>query len=334
MIITRTPFRISFFGGGTDFPAFYREHGGAVLSTTINKYCYIMTRELPPFFEYKYRIRYTQREETGSIDAIRHPVVREVLQQMQLPYGIEMVHTSDIPAMSGIGSSSAFTVGFLQGMQALSGRITSKRQLADWAIDIEQNKLHENVGSQDQIAVAFGGFNRIDFGTDGNYYVNPITIASSKVEQLQQSCLLFFTGFTRNSSVIQSSQLKRMRENTPALLEMRALVDESCELLNSDGDLSGFGRLLDQSWQLKRRLSNLVSNESIDTWYAQAKNAGALGGKILGAGGGGFLLIFAEPDAHAAIKQALSELLYVPFAFENTGSHISMYSTINYSGSL
>ncbi len=332
MIITRTPFRISFFGGGTDFPAFYREHGGAVLSTTINKYCYIMTRELPPFFEYKYRIRYTQREETKSISAIRHPVVREVLQQLQLPYGIEMVHTSDIPAMSGIGSSSAFTVGFLQGIQALAGRMTSKRQLADWAIDIEQNKLHENVGSQDQIAVAFGGFNRIDFRTDGSYYVNPITISPSRVEQLQQACLLFFTGFTRDSSAIQSSQLKRLRENTPALLEIRALVDESCELLNSGGDICGFGRLLDHGWQLKRRLSSSVSNESIDAWYVQAKKAGALGGKILGAGGGGFLLIFAEPSAHSAIKESLNNLLHVPFAFETTGSHISMYSTINYCG--
>jgi len=332
MIITRTPFRISFFGGGTDFPAFYREHGGAVLSTTINKYCYIITRELPPFFDYKYRIRYTKREETNSIAAIQHPVVKEVLRQMQLPYGIEMVHTSDIPAMSGIGSSSAFTVGFLQGIQALAGKMTSKRQLANWAIDIEQNKLHENVGSQDQIAVAFGGCNRIDFHTDGSYFVNPITIAPARLQQLQQACLLFFTGFTRNSSTIQSTLLKRLRQNTSALLEIRALVDEACELLNSDQDINNFGRLMDQSWQLKRHLSNSVSNENIDTWYARAKKAGALGGKILGAGGGGFLLIFAEPGAHSAIQQALNDLLHVPFAFESTGSHITMYSTISYSG--
>jgi D-glycero-alpha-D-manno-heptose-7-phosphate kinase len=332
MIITRTPFRISFFGGGTDFPAFYREHGGAVISTTINKYCYILTRELPPFFKYKYRIRYTKREETTSIAAIKHPVVREVLQQMQLPYGVEVVHTSDIPAMSGIGSSSAFTVGFLQCVRALAGKMSSKRQLADLAIDIEQNKLQENVGSQDQIAVAFGGFNRIDFKTDGNYYVTPITVAPTKLQQLQQSCLLFFTGFTRDSSVIQSAQLKRMRENTNILLEIMALVDASCELLNGDRPVSDFGRLLDQGWQLKRRLSKSVSNESIDHWYATAKKAGALGGKILGAGGGGFLLIFAEPEAHDAIKHSLKNLLYVPFSFENAGSHITMYSNINYSG--
>lgn len=334
MIITRTPFRISFFGGGTDFPAFYLQHGGAVLSTTINKYCYIMTRELPPFFEYKYRIRYTKREEVSDVNAINHPSVREVLKQAKLSYGIEMVHTSDIPAMSGIASSSAFTVGFLQGVQALQGKLTTKRQLADWAIDIEQNKLLENVGSQDQIAVSFGGFNRIDFYRDGKYFVTPMTIQPSKIKQLQDACMLFFTGFARDSSKIQSKQLQRMDENIATLLKMKALVDEACELLNTDGSIYRFGEMLDESWQLKRALSDSVSNRSIDMWYAKALQAGALGGKILGAGGGGFLLIFAKPEQQPAVKAALKDLLYVPFAFESTGSHISMYSTISYSGGL
>ncbi len=331
MIITRTPFRISFFGGGTDFPAFYREHGGAVLSTTINKYCYIMTRELPPFFDYKYRIRYTTREETKSIEDIRHPVVRAILEEMNLPCGIEMVHTSDIPAMSGIGSSSAFTVGFLQGIHALAGKMTTKRQLANGAIDIEQNQLHENVGSQDQIAVAFGGLNHIEFRKDGSYFVNPITIPFERLRQLEKSCMLFFTGFTRYSSQIQSEQIKNIHHNTDALIEMTHLVEEAVTLLNSNRQISEFGNLLDYAWRLKRSLSRMVSNEMIDDCYETAKKAGALGGKILGAGGGGFLLVFAEPERQQAVREALEKLLLVPFRFENVGTQITMYSTIDYS---
>lgn len=331
MIITRTPFRISFFGGGTDFPAFYREHGGAVLSTTINKYCYIMTRELPPFFEYKYRIRYTSREETTGIEEIKHPVVREVLREMNLPCGIEVVHTSDIPAMSGIGSSSAFTVGFLQGMNALAGKMTTKRQLANGAINIEQNVLKENVGSQDQIAVAFGGFNRIDFHQDGTYFVNQITIPPERIAQLEKRCMLFFTGFTRFSTDIQAEQIKNIPRNTAELLAMKDIVDEATNLLNSDEDISRFGSLLGKSWKLKRGLGSNVSTSYIDAVYDSAICAGASGGKILGAGGGGFLLIFAEPEKQSAVREALKKLLFVPFAFETVGSQITMYSVINYS---
>ncbi len=328
MIITRTPFRISFFGGGTDFPAFYREHGGAVLSATINKYCYIMTRELPPFFDYKYRIRYTTREETNSIEEIHHPVVRAVLKEMNLPCGIEMVHTSDIPAMSGIGSSSAFTVGFLQGIHALTGKMTSKRQLANWAIDIEQNKLHENVGSQDQIAVAFGGLNKIDFQQDGSYFVNPVTIHPERIRELERCCMLLFTGWTRFSSDIQKVQLDRMKDNTPNLLEMKALVDEAVNVLNSDAPLTEFGKLLDHTWKLKRSLSDQVSTSQINDIYAAARKAGALGGKILGAGGGGFLLLFVEPERWGAVSEAVGGLLRVPFEIERIGSQITMYSAI------
>lgn len=330
MIITRTPFRISFFGGGTDFPAFYQKHGGAVISATINKYCYIMTRELPPFFDYKYRIRYTTREEVSSIGEIKHPVVREILAQMKLPYGIEMVHTSDIPAMSGIGSSSAFTVGFLQGINALSGKMTTKRQLASWAIEIEQGRLKENVGSQDQIAVSFGGLNHIEFKADGSYFVTPITIPPERIIKLQESCMLFFTGFTRYSSDIQAKQVRNIPKNTAELLEMKAIVSEALGVLNSNADLEHFGTLLDHSWKLKRALSDSVSNPDIDSFYEAAKKAGATGGKILGAGGGGFLLIFAAPGKQSAVRAALKKLLFVPFCFESIGSQITMYSTINY----
>ena len=328
MIITRTPFRISFFGGGTDFPDFYRKHGGAVLSATINKYCYITTRYLPPFFDFKYRIRYSSREETKTIDEIKHPVVREVLRKFGIENGIEMVHTSDIPAMSGIGSSSAFTVGFLQGMHALTGKLTTKRELAKWAIDIEQDILKENVGSQDQVAAAFGGLNRIDFDKVRNFYVSPVPLSEEKNVELESHLMLFFTGMTRLSSEVSEGHKRNIPTNYKKLCEMRDLVDEAIEILNSNSSLIEFGKLLDKNWKIKRSLSSSISNSAIDDYYLKAKKAGAIGGKILGAGGGGFLLIFAEPDNHIEVKKALSDLLYVPFAFENLGSQIIMYSTI------
>lgn len=328
MIITRTPFRISFFGGGTDFPDFYRKHGGAVLSSTINKYCYITTRYLPPFFDYKYRIRYSTREETKTIDEIKHPVVREVLRKFGLEYGIEMVHTSDIPAMSGIGSSSAFTVGFLQGMHALTGKMTTKRQLANSAIEIEQDILKENVGSQDQVAAAFGGVNRIDFDKTRDFFVSPVPLSEIKMAELESHSMLFFTGMTRLSSEVSEGHKRNIPYNFRKLCEMRDLVDEAIEILNSNTSLRKFGKLLDRNWKIKRSLSSSISNSIIDDYYLKAKKAGADGGKILGAGGGGFLLIFAEPDRHVRIRKALSNLLYVPFAFENLGSQIIMYSTI------
>jgi D-glycero-alpha-D-manno-heptose-7-phosphate kinase len=328
MIITRTPFRISFFGGGTDFPDFYRKHGGTVLSATINKYCYITTRILPPFFDYKYRIRYSTREETKTVEDIKHPVVREVLRKFGLDHGIEMVHTSDIPAMSGIGSSSAFTVGFLQGMHALTGQMTTKRQLANCAIEIEQNILKENVGSQDQVAAAFGGLNRIDFDKTRNFFVSPVPLSEVKMVELESHLMLFFTGMTRFSSDVSEGHKRNISANIKKLCEMRDLVDEAIEILNSNSSLIKFGKLLDKNWKIKRSLSISISNSFIDDCYLKAKKSGAIGGKILGAGGGGFLLIFAEPGKHAKVKKALSNLLYVPFAFENLGSQIIMYSTI------
>lgn len=329
MIITRTPFRISFFGGGTDFPAFFSECGGSVLSASINKYCYITTRYLPPFFDCKYRIRYTNKEETKTIDEIKHPVVREVLRKFGMKQGIEMVHTSDIPAMSGMGSSSAFTVGFLQGMYALTGKMTTKRQLAKEAIEMEQVVLRENVGCQDQIATAFGGFNRIDFHRDGSFHVDPVTVSQARVKELKDNLMLVFTGFSRYSSEVSAEQVKSISSNTAQLLEMKELVDEAVSVLNGNVPIVEFGKLLDRSWKLKRSLSKAISNSMIDESYEAALRAGAAGGKILGAGGGGFLLLFVPPKRQKAVKDALRKLLFVPFEFESLGSQIIMYSVVD-----
>jgi D-glycero-alpha-D-manno-heptose-7-phosphate kinase len=327
MVITRTPFRISFFGGGTDFPEFYVDHGGSVLSTTINKYCYILCRTLPPFFDYRYRIRYTKREEVNRIDDIAHPVVRESLRALKVSQGIEMVHTSDIPAMSGIGSSSAFTVGFLHCLYAMKGLIISKRYLASEAIKMEQEILNENVGSQDQAAVAFGGFNRIDFNREKNFYVVPITIPTERIEEIQKSLMLFFTGFTRNSSEICCEQRKNISSRIKELKMMRDMVDQAICILNSPGEpIDSFGKLLDETWKLKCSLSSRVTNNAIDDLYSLVKKSGALGGKLLGAGGGGFLLCFVPPEKQAQVRQALKDLIYVPFRFENLGSQIILYS--------
>ncbi|MEI6056121.1 MAG: kinase [Lentisphaerota bacterium] len=327
MIITRTPFRISFFGGGTDFPEHYKEHGGCVLSTTINKYCYIICRKLPPFFEYKYRIRYTHREETKSINEIGHPVVREVLRYLGIKDGIEMVHTSDIPAMSGIGSSSAFTVGFLHSLYSLKGKIVGKRYLASEAIKIEQEILKENVGSQDQVAAAFGGFNRIDFTNEHNFYVTPITINEDRIKQIQDSLMLFFTGTTRYSSNISAEHRKNLPGKVKELNSMKHLVDEAINVLNNENEpIDTFGKLLDETWKIKRSLSNLVSNSAIDDLYSAVKHAGAIGGKLLGAGGGGFLLCFVPVEKQHKVSLLLKKYIHVPFRFESLGSQITMYS--------
>jgi len=330
MILVRTPFRISFFGGGTDFPAFFSEHGGVVLSTTINKYCYILTRILPPFFDCNYRIRYTNREEVKTIDEIKHPVVREVLRKFGCKHGIEMVHTSDIPAMSGVGSSSAFTVGFLHSMHALEGRMITKRQLANEAIDIEQCVLKENVGCQDQVATAFGGFNKIEFQKDGGFYVTPVTIPDKRVRELKENLMLVFTGFSRYSSEVAAEQVKSIPDRTSELLRLKGLVDSAVSILNGDGSIDDFGSLLHEGWLLKRSLSKSISTNMIDDCYATARSAGALGGKILGAGGGGFLLLYVPQASRAAVRQALSKMLVVPFEFEKLGSQITMFSTIDH----
>ena len=328
MIITRTPFRISFFGGGTDYPVYYKEHGGAVLSTTINKYCYINCRYLPPFFDYKYRIRYTMREETKNVSEIEHPSVRECLKFVNAGKGIEMVHTSDIPARSGIGSSSSFTVGFLNALYALSGKMVTKRQLAREAIHVEQSIIKENVGSQDQVAAAFGGINKIEFGGDREFYVTPITIKENKLNKLQDSLMFFYTGFVRNASEIAGEQINATPSKKKELDLMVEMVDEAVNILNADSDdINDFGKLLHESWKIKRSLTNLITNDKIDQIYDAAIKAGALGGKLLGAGGGGFVLFYVPPACQARVKEKLRNLLLVPFRFENLGSQVIMYST-------
>lgn len=327
MIITRTPLRISFFGGGTDYPVWYKENAGAVLSTTINKYCYISCRYLPPFFNYKYRIRYVEREETQSVNEIKHPSVRECLKFLNIEHGVEMVHTSDIPARSGVGSSSAFTVGFLQALNALKGKMITKRQLAQDAINVEHNLIKENVGSQDQVAIVFGGLNKIEFGVNSEFCVYPVTILEEKIELFQNHLMLFFTGFSRNASDIAGEQIKKTPTLTNELHQMKDMVIKAVDILNSDKrDIRDFGKLLHESWQIKRSLTDMISTNEIDAIYEAARKAGALGGKLLGAGGGGFILLFAEPAIQPKIKEKLKSLIHVPFSFEKLGSQVIMYS--------
>jgi D-glycero-alpha-D-manno-heptose-7-phosphate kinase len=328
LIITRTPFRISFFGGGTDYPVYYKEHGGAVLSTTINKYCYITCRYLPPFFDHKFRIRYTSKEETQHIEEIRHPSVRECLRFLEIDKGIEMVHSGDIPAMSGIGSSSSFTVGFLNALYALQGKMVTKRKLAFDAIHVEQILIGEHVGSQDQVAAAFGGFNKIEFDGREGIYVKPVTIDMKKMKCLQDRMLFYFTGFPRFASDIANEQIKKTSQNLKELHAMKEMVDEAISILDASVErLDDFGRLLHEAWQLKKTLSAKISNGQIDHIYNTALRAGALGGKVCGAGGGGFILLFVPPEKIERVKEALNDFLLVPFRFENLGSHVIFYST-------
>ncbi|MBM3206514.1 MAG: kinase [Candidatus Staskawiczbacteria bacterium] len=323
MVISKTPFRISFFGGGTDYPVWYEKYGGSVLSTTIDKYCYISTRRLPPFFDYKYRIRYTTREEVNDISQIQHPSVRESLNYLSVNNPIEMVHTSDLPARTGIGSSSAFTVGFLNSLYALQGKMIPKKQLALDAIHVEQNLIKENVGSQDHTASAFGGLNRIDFGGAEKISVKPIIMNPSRLESLQDHMMLFFTGFSRSASEIAGEQIKKTPDKYNELMQMKSMVDKAIEVLVDDNiQIEEFGKLLDQSWKLKRGLTHLISNNQIDEIYERGIKAGAIGGKLCGAGAGGFILFFVKPENQEKVKQALKDLLHVPFRFESQGSQI------------
>lgn len=328
MIISRTPLRISFFGGGTDYPAFYDEHGGAVLSTSINKYSYVICRYLPPFFDYKYLIRFTKRQETQTIAEIEHSSVRECLNFVDLNNrGVEIQHNADLPPMSGLGSSSAFTVGLLNTLYALKGKITTKRQLALEAIHVEQELIKESVGSQDQTVAAFGGLNKIEFGGKRKIWVQPITLEQSKMDFLQSHLMLFFTGFPRNASDIAEEQIRKTPEKTKELKAMVEMVDEAVKVLNGGQDgYTDFGTLLHESWKLKRSLTERISTDNIDEIYEAARQAGVLGGKLLGAGGGGFMLLFVQPEIQQKIKEKLNKLLYVPFNFHDLGSQIVYYA--------
>jgi D-glycero-alpha-D-manno-heptose-7-phosphate kinase len=322
VIISRTPFRISFFGGGTDYPVWYRENGGAVLATTIDKYCYITCRYLPPFFEYKHRIVYTLTELVRDIDEIRHPAVREVLRYLKVSDGLEIHHDGDLPARTGLGSSSSFTVGMLHALYALNGEKPSKMQLAREAIHLEQDIMKENIGSQDQVLAAFGGFNRIDFSGKNTVDVRPVAVSPQKLASLQSCLMLFFTGLSRTASEVAAEQIKQTPGKKRELTEMRSMVDKAIAIVRGEGDLDDFGRLLHEGWQLKRSLTDKISTPAVDGIYAAARDAGATGGKLLGAGGGGFIIFFVKPELQARVKAALHGVLYVPFRFETGGSQI------------
>lgn len=326
MIISRTPFRISFFGGGTDYPAWYRDNGGAVLNATINKYCYVSCRYLPPFFKHKYLIRYRLTELVNALSEIQHPSVRECLKFMNIDSGIEMVHTSDIPARSGVGSSSAFTVGFLNTLAALKGRMLTKRQLANNAIEVEQDWIKEHVGSQDQVATAFGGLNRINFSGKHDFLVQPVTIGDEKIQLLQDHLMFFFTGISRTASEIAAKQINSISSKAKELTAMQQMVDQAVNILNgSKANIEDFGKLLHESWMIKSSLTDSVSTRCVDEMYKIARDAGAIGGKLCGAGGGGFFLLFVPPEKQRLVKQKLDKALHVPFSFESLGSQIILY---------
>lgn len=325
MIISRTPFRISFFGGGTDFPSWYKKNGGSVISTTIDKYCYISCRRLPPFFEYKHRIVYSRYEHVNEVDEIVHPAVRETFRFMNISEGLEIHHDADIPARSGLGSSSSFTVGLLHALYAFHGKMITKKRLALEAIYIEQEMIKENVGSQDQVAVAFGGFNRIGFYGNHDIEVIPIMMDRRRLITFQDHFMLFFTGFSRSASKIEEEKIKRINKRKNELRVLQNMVDEAVKILNGRNFMD-FGKLMHESWMLKKRLASNVSNNFIDHIYEIAIKNGAIGGKILGAGGGGFILFFVRPEDRKSLKEALGFLLHVPFRFESSGSQIIYYS--------
>lgn len=322
-VMSKTPYRVSFFGGGTDYPAWYRENPGAVLVTSIDKYCHLWCRWLPPFFHHKHMVVYSEVERPQEIDEIRHPSARETLRHMGITEGTEIHHAGDLPHRAGMGTSSAFTVGLLHVLYALRETVPSKLKLATEAIHIEQDLIKENVGSQDQTISAFGGFNRIEFSGEHKIAVQPIK--SERLKKLESCLLLFFTGFSRTASQIAKEQIEKVKDTQSTLTSLYEMVDEGERILNGAGDLRDFGRLLGESWGLKKRLSNKVSTDYIDYIYANAIGAGAIGGKLLGAGGGGFLLFFVEPDLQAKVKERLSSLLHVPFKFEAGGSRIIKY---------
>jgi len=326
MIITRTPLRISFFGGGTDYPIWYREHGGAVLSTTIDKYCYLNCRWLPPFFEYHSRILYSQAENVAENSAIRHPSVRACLHYLGIEEGVEIHHIADLPARTGLGTSSAFTVGLLLGLYALKNQMRDKTTLAGDAIHVEQQLLKEAVGAQDQVSAAYGGLNRIDFHASGAIEVKRILADQRRLAELEQHLALYFTGFSRIASDVAQEQIKETPNRGKELSAMLQMVGEAEAILAAPRrSLEEFGMLLNESWQIKKSLTQRISNTTIDEIYETGRRAGALGGKLLGAGGGGFMLFFVPPERREALRAALKSLLCVPFSFSSRGSDVVVY---------
>ncbi len=330
MIITRTPFRMSFFGGGTDLPSFFNEHGGAVISTTFDKYCYVNVRHMPPFHPYISELVHNRFERVNNINDIEHPLIRECMRLHDI-HEIRLTYEGDLPARTGLGTSSTFAVGMLNAFCALKGKMMSKRQLAEEAIHVERDVLKENGGWQDQIAAAYGGLNRIDFN-DSQFTVKPIIMTIERKKELDDNLLLFYTGIQRFSSEIQADTFSKPADKTQQLLDMLSLVDEAEKVLcDKNTSLDEFGRLLDTTWKLKRGTGSKVSNGSIDDIYNRAIKAGALGGKLLGAGGGGFLLFYCQKEKQEDLKKALEQLMVVPFNFESEGAQILYYSPQTYS---
>jgi D-glycero-alpha-D-manno-heptose-7-phosphate kinase len=325
MIISRTPFRISFFGGGTDYPIWYRENGGVVLATTIDKYCYISCRYLPPFFDHKIRIVYSKIESCQEIGEINHPAVREALRYLKVHRGVEVHHDADLPARSGMGTSSSFTVGLLHVLHALKGEMPSKHQLASESIFVEQELLREAVGCQDQVLAAHGGFNHILFHENGEISIRPMTLSQGRIQELNSHLMLFYTGVSRTASEIARTYTTDLQAREEALRGLGGMVEEAIAILSSGDDLRPFGQLLHEAWLLKRSLGDKVSNEHIEEVYEKARQAGAVGGKLLGAGGGGFMLLFVEPDRQEEVREQLDRLIYVPFRFEFSGSRIILF---------
>jgi D-glycero-alpha-D-manno-heptose-7-phosphate kinase len=326
MIITQTPYRISFFGGGTDYPAWYRQHGGAVLATAIDKYCYISCRPLPPFFEHRLRIVYSINETCQTAAEVKHPAVRETLLHLGIDRGVEIHHDGDLPARSGMGSSSAFTVGLLNALHALEGRMRSPSQLAAEGIHIEQDVLRETVGSQDQVLAAHGGFNHVVFNTSGEISVRPIILPAARRAELQSSLMLFYTGIKRTAADVANTFVPEIDAKRRELRLIGGMVDEAIEILSGNRPLADFGQLLHEAWQAKRSLSAAICPPEIDAMYAAALSAGATGGKITGAGGGGFMLLFVPPERRHAVREKLGRQIHVPFAFEPSGSRVVFYS--------
>ena len=332
MIITQTPFRMSFFGGGTDMPEFFNEYGGSVISTTFDKYCYVTARHLPRFFDYKTSLSYSKLEYVKSYDEIQHPLIRNAMKLRDM-HELRVTYDADLPARSGLGTSSSFAVGLLNAFWCLKGKYVDKRKLADEAIHLERDVCQEAGGWQDQIAASFGGFNRIDF-KNNNYEVKPIIISPERKQQLDDNLLMFFTGFTRISSEIQKANAATgdaKEEKIARLKEMLSLVDDAEAILtDKNEDLNEFGRMLDHTWKLKRGTGGSVSTSNIDMLYDKGIKAGALGGKLLGAGGGGFLVFYVEPDKQEAVKSAMNDLLYIPFNFEEGGTRVVYYNAEQY----
>jgi D-glycero-alpha-D-manno-heptose-7-phosphate kinase len=326
MIITRTPFRISICGGGTDFPAWYNQHGGAVLGFALAKYCWIQVRHLPPFFDHTHRVVHSQIELVRELREIEHPAARAVLVEKWIAEGgLEIMHTGDLPARAGLGSSSSFTVGLLNALAALQGKRIDKQSLAQEAIHIEQEIIREAVGSQDQVWAAYGGMARIDFDVAGFHY-RPLIISSNRIAELLSRLSLHFTGISRFAVEVEAAKIARIAEATAQLHIIRASVDEAEDILtNPKRNLDDLGRLLDFAWAAKKELAASVSNPHLDAIYDRARKAGALGGKLLGAGGGGFFLFYTPEDKHNQVRKALADLIEVPISIDKDGSRVVVF---------